>query len=327
MKSSLSQLSRTFAAAALLCLSGACAMAEDTRNDSALRIASGPAGKIYQLMVRDIQVVCAAEIAVRSVQSSGGLQNLSLLSANESDLGIVQLDTLKDMSVGDDNIHTLQAVMTLHNNLLHIITLAHGSLVGVKTVAGAAVPFTGNNIVLTKFSQLKGLSVAVVGSAQLMGDTLEKQQNYGMQMLVADTDDQAVKMLKDGTVQAIFTLGGWPLPAVARHTIGSGLMLAEYDRPPQPPYSVVKRNYQNLDAFNRSFLAVPNVLVTRPFKPHGAMGAQVAALQACLRQHLDELQEGRYQAVWKEIKDVNDFHGIAAFTPLVPAKTGRNSKP
>jgi TRAP-type uncharacterized transport system substrate-binding protein len=160
-----------------------------------------------------------------------------------------------------------------------------------------------------------------------MGDTLEKQQNYGMQMLVADTDDQAVKMLKDGTVQAIFTLGGWPLPAVARHTIGSGLMLAEYDRPPQPPYSVVKRNYQNLDAFNRSFLAVPNVLVTRPFKPHGAMGAQVAALQACLRQHLDELQEGRYQAVWKEIKDVNDFHGIAAFTPLVPAKTGRNSKP
>ena len=127
------------------------------------------------------------------------------------------------------------------------------------------MPGTGRAVQVRKFSELKGLTVAVVGSAQLMGQTLEKQLGYGMRFIVADSDDHAVSLLRSDQVQAVFTLGGWPLPSVARHKLASGLMLAEYDLEPRPPYLVVKRNYQDLDAFNRNFLAVPNLLVTRPF--------------------------------------------------------------
>lgn len=78
----------------------------------------------------------------------------------------------------------------------------------------------------------------------------------------------------------------------------------------QAPYLTVKRNYQNLGAFNRSFLAVPNLLFTRPFKPAGPIGTQVRALQTCLPQKLDALQEGRFQAAWKEMKDPDNVLGL-----------------
>ena len=117
----------------------------------------------------------------------------------------------------------------------------------------------------------------------------------------------------DAITDAVFTLGGWPLPTVARHGVASGLQLADFDLSPQAPYLTVKRNYQNLDAFNRSFLAVPNLLFTRPFRVAGPIGTQVKALQTCLRQQLDALQEGRFQAAWKEIRDVDNQSGVPRF--------------
>src|SRR6476646_4798559 len=100
---------------------------------------------------------------------------------------------------------------------------------------------------------------------------LEKQLGYGMNFVVADNDDQALDYLRSGQVQAVFTLGGWPLPSVTRHKANSGLMLADYDLAPQAPYVKTRRNYQNLDAFNLGFLSVPNLLVTRPFKAGGTL--------------------------------------------------------
>jgi TRAP-type uncharacterized transport system substrate-binding protein len=135
-----------------------------------------------------------------------------------------------------------------------------------------------------------------------------------MDLRIAESDDDALRMLKDNKVQAIFTDGGWPLPSIAKHNKDSGLMLVEYDEPVQAPFSIVKRNYQNLSAFNVPFLGSPNVLVTRPFKPNGDMGKRVAALQGCLLRHLEELQEGRFHAAWKEIKNPTDTLGVTKFS-------------
>ena len=109
--------------------------AQEIQTDCALRIGSGPQGKIYQLMVQDIQRVCGAEVSFCSVPSIGGLPNLMMLSASQAELGIVQLDTLRQMTNGgDENIAALQAVMPLHTNLLHILSLRSGSRVGTVKV-------------------------------------------------------------------------------------------------------------------------------------------------------------------------------------------------
>ena len=315
MQSLASHAPRVTCIAALLLLGTVQAWAVDGSSDCSLRIASGPDDKVYAHMVNDMKSVCGAAVSVCSVASKGGLQNLSLLSANSADLGIVQIDTLQEMSTGDENVQTLQAVMPLHVNLLHVIALSSGSLVDVKTVAGAVVPFTGRKVVIRKFSELKGMTVAAVGSAQLMGQTLEKRLGYGMNFVVAD-DDEALRLLRTGKAQAVFTLGGSPLDTVTRHPRDSGLQLVDFDLALQTPYVSVKKNYENLGAYNLNFLGVPNLLVTRPFKPGGAMANRVSTLGACLRQHLDELQEGRFKPGWKEIKDPDQVYGVRRFATV-----------
>jgi TRAP-type uncharacterized transport system substrate-binding protein len=266
--------------------------AQESAPDCALRIASGPKGKVYELIAKDIQAVCGSSVSVCSTPSTGGLQNLMLLSSNDAELGIVQLNTLEEMSKGgDDNIKNLQAVMPLHTNLLHILSLRAGS-----SVRATSFPFMGNDRNIQKFTDLKGLKVAVVGSTQLLGQVLNKHFGHGMELLIADSDDHALKMLNSNQVQAIFSDGGWPLPSVARHRADSGLQLVEFDVPAPDRFTVVQRSYEKLDAFNRKFLGTPNLLVTRAFKPGGETGKKVSALQSCLLKNIDELQEGRYQS-------------------------------
>ncbi len=304
------------AALALLCGASFNSLAEDTSSSNALRIGSGPDGKVYQLLVRDMQSMCSNEVPIVNVPTIGGIPNLMKLSASEADLGIVQLDTLAEIGRdGDENIQNLQAVIPLHTNLLHILSLRSGFYVGEqkKSFLGWNSQEDREIKVIRKFSELKGLKIAAVGSTQLLGNRLNSQLGYGMDLRKAETDDDAVKMLKEGTVQAIFTDGGWPLPSVSRHKADSGLQIVEYDLPAQGRFSIVKRNYQNLDAYNVQFLGSPNLLVTRPFKPNGEMGRKVAALQSCLLKNLEKLQEGRFHAAWKEIKNPTDTLGVSRF--------------
>jgi len=197
-------------------------------------------------------------------------------------------------------------LMPLHTNLLHVLAADAGA----KSAAGWP-GWLADKVVIRNFSELKGFSVAAVGAAQLLGQMLDRQLGYGMRFVAADNDEQALALLREDRVQAVFTLGGWPLPTVSRLKAGHGIHLVQFNLEPRAPYLSNKRNYQNLDAYNMNFLGVPNVLVTRPFKSGGSMAGKVAALQACLRNRLDELQEGRYHPAWKEIKDVEERYGLS----------------
>jgi hypothetical protein len=237
-----------------------------------------------------------------------------LLSASSADLGFAQVDLMQQMGRdGDQNIAELQAMMSMHSNLLHILTLSVGSKMGAHFVFGKEIPGSGSIQVFRKMSDLKGTTVALVGSAQVLGQTIERQLGYGMTFLQADTDDQALEMLRSNRAQAIFTTGGWPYPAVARHEISAGLMLADYDLTPQSPFRMVKRNYTKLGAYNMNFLTSTNLLLTRPFRPLGERGKLVTALQKCVIGHLVGLQEGPYHAAWKEIKNPLDSIGVRLF--------------
>ena len=293
---------------AVLCATALGASAQESTGECGLRIATGPKTGVYTQLAADIQKVCGHVAPMCQVHSTGGLQNLMALSSSEADIGFAQIDVLQKMGrEGDQNIAALQAIMPMHANLLHIITKSGGSKVGENPY----VPFSGTVKTFTKFSDLKGARVAQVGSAQLLGETLEKQTGYGMVHVNAETDDQAISQLLAGNVQAVFTTGGWPYPAVSKHATASGLMLADYDLSAQAPFTIAKRNYVKLNAYNVNFLAAPNLLLTRPFRPNGEKGKLVNALQSCILSHLDELQEGAYHAVWKEIKNPLDTLGVA----------------
>lgn len=275
---------------------------------NALRIATGKKGKGYAKLFSDIRAVCGSQIPLNEVETEGGLQNLTTLSANQADLGLAQLDTLQDMKGSDEAIGALLAVMPLNMNLLHVVA---GSEVFTYDGPKRIWPLKPERIsvAVAKLSDLKGLPVAVVGSARAMGRALDRRHALNLLFVDVDTDEQALAKLKSGEVAGLFSTSGWPSGPIQKLRRDSGLRLLPYDLAVQAPYHLVRKNYENLNTFNHPFLAVPNLLLARPFTAGGAKGKAVAALQACIVKNLVNLQEGPYEPAWREVRNISDTFG------------------
>ena len=275
-----------------------------------LKIASGPAGKGYSLVVADLIKVCAGAVPLCEVNTGGGLDNLNALSVKEADVGIAQLDTIGAMK-SDENIAGLQALASLNFNYLHVVVSATGYTVTGEKKYGF-IKGDSKTIVIQRFSELKGQRVALVGSAQLLGRQLDRALSYGMQLVDVDTDAKAFDMARKGEVAAVFSVSGWPSGSLKNLKQDSGLSLVPFDAPTSAPYVVRPINYKGLGVYNSNALAVPNMLVTRPFK--GEKAQDVAALKQCIAQKLESLKEGSYQPAWNEIKNLDNTYDWPKFS-------------
>ena len=277
-----------------------------------LKVATGKHGKGYSKLFADIQSVCGSQVQMCEVETEGGLENLTTLSSNQADLGFVQLDTLASMKDSDASIGALQAVLSLNANLLHIVVRNNGfSTEGPKRLGGLLAGETVNKAV-NGLSDLKGGTVAVVGSAQKLGRIVIRDHQLDMRVIDVATDEQALTMLKAGQVDAVFSTSGWPNGPIAKLKRESGLTLVNFDHA-GPSEKTVKKNYANLGAYDVSFLTAPNLLVTRPFSAKGPNGKNVATLQGCILKNLSALQEGRFEPGWQEVKTPNDTAGWTRF--------------
>jgi TRAP-type uncharacterized transport system substrate-binding protein len=294
-------------------MSAMAAPAEDGPSASCegVKVATGPKGKGFSLLFADIAKVCAPKVTVCEVNTAGGLDNLNALSTKEADIGFVQVDAWNDMKNGDENVAALQSVLPMNNNYLHIITSVSGySMQGEKKFGGILKGDTVQ-VVISRFSDLRGKTVALVGSAQLLGRRLDKQFGYGMQFVDAPNDNAAFDMVKKGQVAAAFTVSGWPSGTVKALTQASGLTMVPFDASIGEPYKVKSLNYKGIAVYNNNSLAVPNVLVTRQFS--GQRAANIAAVQTCIVQNLNELKEGSYQPAWNEVSVNGPTGGITPF--------------
>lgn len=276
-----------------------------------VKIATGPKGKGYSLLFADIKKLCGAKVNLCEINTSGGLDNLNNLSTKEADVGLAQMDTYNDMKVGDENIAALQAVTGLNYNYLHVVTSVNGiSVTSEKRMAGIKYGSDTQAVLINRFSELRGKTVALVGSAQLLGRRLDKQLGMGMQFRDVKDDATAFDMVKKGHVAAAFTVSGWPSGAVKTLTADSGLTLVPFDGMIGDPYKIKSLNYKNLAVYNVNSLGIPNVMFTRQFT--GNRAANINALQTCIASNLSELKEGNYQPAWNEVKP-GDVAGVPMF--------------
>jgi len=300
---------------ATLALASAAAFAAPTADAPAaecngVRVATGPKGKGYSLLFSDVQRICGSRIPVCEVSTAGGLDNLNALSTKDADVGFVQLDAWGDMKNGDENIASLQSLMPVNNNYLHVVTSATGFVIVGEKKFGF-LKGDDKQVVISRFSELRGQTVAAVGSAQLLVRKLDKQYGYGMNVIDAKDDNSAFDMVRSGKAAAAFTVSAWPSGTVKTLTQSSGLTLVPFDAPVSEPYKVKQLNYKNIAVYNNNTLAAPNVLVTRPFT--GARAASVAALQSCISQNMTELKEGNFQPAWNEVNVNAPVNGITQF--------------
>ena len=285
-----------------------------------LRVATGKKGKGYSRLFADIRNVCGAQVSLCEIETEGGLQNATTLAANQAEVGFVQLDTLQDLKDTDEGIASLATVMPLNSNLLHVVARSEGYSPETGTKFSRLFSGKVGNVEINKFSDLEGLPVALVGSAKSLARALEKANRMNLRFIDVDTDEQALAMVKGGGVAAMFSTSGWPSGPVSHLKRGGGLKLVEYDMRAPAPYQVTSRNYENLGAFRVPFLTSPNLLVSRPFKSGGASARAVATLQGCLQKNLGNLQDGRYEPAWSEVKNVGESYGWARFGGVASKK-------
>jgi TRAP-type uncharacterized transport system substrate-binding protein len=275
-----------------------------------INFATGPKGKGFSLLFTDITKICGEKVSLCEVTTAGGLDNLNALSTKEADIGLVQVDAWADMKNGDENISSLQSIMPINYNYLHIVVSSTGYYVtGEKKFM--VMDGDKKQIIISRFSELRGKTVVVIGSAQLLVRKLDRQLGYNMRIIDAKDDNSAFEMVRQGKVAAAFTVSGWPSGTVKVLSQSSGLSLVPFDAPVNDPYKVKPLNYKNLAVYNNNSLGAPNVLVTRPFT--GKRAANIQILQSCLMENLTELKEGKYQPAWNEVNPNGSTGGIPQF--------------
>lgn len=271
-----------------------------------VKIATGPKGKGYSNLFADLQKVCGQKVSMCEVTTNGGLDNLNALAIKEADLGFVQYDTWVSMKNGDDNIASLQSVIPLNYNYLHVVVSTQG-----YREEGINLFRSKSKTVISQFTDLRGKPIALVGSAQLLGRQLESVLGFKMTFVDAQTDTEAFNLVKDGTVAAAFTVSGWPSGPIKNLQLNSGLTLVPFNAPVNDIYKVKPLNYKNLAVYNNNSLGAQNVLVTRPFS--GQRAQTVKALQSCIFANLTELKEGSYQPAWNEVNPQATLNGMTPF--------------
>ena len=275
-----------------------------------LAIATGPAGKGYSMLFRDMQKVCGGVVKMCEVKTTGGLDNLNALSTKEADIGFVQVDTWNTMKNGDDGIAALQYMFPTNYNFLHVLVNANGQYQPDTSTMGKLMK-RGSTVYVNKFTDLRGKTVAVVGSAALLSRQLDKQLGYGMRFVDAPNDKAAIDMVKTGQVAAMLTVSGWPSGVVNSLSQSDNITMVPFDAPIGEPYKVKPLNYKSIAVYNSNTLGVPNALVTRPFT--GPRAQQVAALRSCILNNLTELKEGKYQPAWNEVNPSGTVGNMTKF--------------
>lgn len=275
-----------------------------------IAVATGPAGKGYSMLFRDMQKVCGGVVKMCEVKTTGGLDNLNALSTKEADIGFVQVDTWNTMKNGDDGIAALQYMFPTNYNFLHVLVNANGQYQPDTSTMGKLMK-RGSTVYVNKFTDLRGKTVAVVGSAALLGRQLDKQLGYGMRFVDAPNDKAAIDMVKTGRVAAMLTVSGWPSGVVNSLSQSDNITMVPFDAPIGEPYKVKPLNYKSIAVYNSNTLGVPNALVTRPFT--GPRAQQVAALRSCILNNLTELKEGKYQPAWNEVNPSGTVGNMTKF--------------
>lgn len=297
-----------------------------------LAFASGEAKKGYSKVFANINDVCGSTVPLKEVNTNGGLENLTTLADKGATVGISQIDTWQSLSGGDEAINRLRGLVSLNSNLMHIVVSQAGykketgkECVEKKLLGGCKTERSVfQTFVISNEKDLKGLTIAAVGSAQILARTyLNKKLELGLDVKDVDAlggksgDARAFEMLKAGQVQAVITMGAYPSGPVGSLKQADGFTLANFSQQVGGGYKVVKKNYKGLGAFNVPFLAVPNILWVRPVDPNGTIGQQITSLKSCLTANLKRLQdEDGFEPSWADATlslpdDVQSWSGVA----------------
>lgn len=226
-----------------------------------VKIATGGPKGTYHALFTNIADKCGQEMAVIGVNTSGSLENLDKLTGKEVSAAFVQTDALFASAQGRDlgNIKTLAA---FHRESVHVVAKRNS---GMKT--GGVAGLGGKEVIFNTSEDLAGYRVAAAGGSTITAQLVKLQGQVNWTVVPVASNDEAMKALAAGQVEAVMMVGGQPLGNV--RDLGSDYKLLGFK--PQTVellktvYVADRLSYPKLSSTAVQTLATEALLVTRTF--------------------------------------------------------------
>lgn len=237
-----------------------------------LRLATGPKGAVYLQVGGDLAQAVQAYSPSTTVQvrpTAATVENLRLLSLGRVDLGFASLDAAA--MDGEIRKGIITGLCRVYDSGLHLVVLRESPIRTPRDLEGMRISLGGSGSG-TEFTARLLLSVLGLERTQLvtMGQT------------------PSMAALKQGRIDAAFSLTGFPTPAIAEladerpiRLIPLGTYFGDMDRSVPRAYApapIPDGTYRGVPTTDT--VLVPNVLLARPGLPDDVVAMVMGALFA-----------------------------------------------
>lgn len=219
-----------------------------------LRLATGPAGAVYRRIGGSLAEHITEQVpgaTVSTVPSGASTDNIRMLRAGVAHLGLSSLDAL--ITTDGSAPEGLSAICRLYDSHLHLVVMAGSAIEEFRDLKGRRISL-GARDSGTEFTSLRVLELGLV----------DADGRYLSQA-------ESAAALRDGEIDAMFSLTGVPTPAITELTQRHPIRLIPLDAQadalftafpgPYTPAMIPATAYAGVPAIRT--IAVPNVLLVR----------------------------------------------------------------
>lgn len=247
-----------------------------------LKVATGSPKGTYSAMFREVYQTCGSEVGMVEVASTGSQENITQLVGNQVNAAFVQSDVLYLRSRTEE-LGNVKTLLALHPEQVHFVARAGTKVGGTMGIGGAT---------LENITQLAEKKVGAAGGSSVTSQVIRLQSEIAYSTVIYDTNDQALKALADGKVDAVILVGGAPLGSVA--SLGADHKLLSIPAPVieklKGVYKPSRLNYPKMGAAGVTTVATEALFVTREYKTE-KMVQSLARFRACAHSKIEEIKE------------------------------------
>ena len=261
------------------------------------KVSTGGAGATYSRMAKEIGNVCANDIQLQELNSSGSMQNMDRLTGNEVQGAFVQTDVIKFRGNTED-LSNIKTLVTLHPEQVHLVALAAGA--GKE---GGVMGFGGKQVVFNTINDLAGRTVVASGGSYITAQVIRLQTEINFNVVEVADAKAAIEAVNAGTAAAALFVGGQPMDNLK--TLNKAHKLLSI---PEPMIAKLKNiykpstlNYTNMGSTGITTVSTDAILVVREYKTPKMVEA-LSKFRACFNAKAPELAETTgTHAAWTKV--------------------------
>ena len=250
-------------------------------------------GSVYSNMVGTIAQFCSSDqMTIEEQQTSGGVENLSLIRNNKVKAAIVPSDVLAAAKFDNAaSVAQIWTLMTLHNEAAHLIVRGDAKKEGGFSIGKMQIG--GETVVFNNPEDLKGRVIGAVGGSAITGRIISDMLRYSWKIDSTSfkNTSELLAALTSGKIDAVIISAGLQSDAVKSIKGNFKLLPLRGNSDTQAVYQPMKIEYTNLNG-GRSVdtIGARAVLVTRTWRSE-EMLQTLGTFRHCMLSNLGKIQD------------------------------------